>query len=180
MKCNKCNQCNFSSTWPTNLRTHLKMHSGENLKRCKQCKQCHYTCSDPSALRRPLKTEKRQTKATSANFQNMDCIQKIPANIFVLRNHSNTKMNTTWFQIRIRIQTLVSSLNYLNSIQTKIQIPNYSLTSGPDSPETVQTVQKLYRQSRNYPHNPETVWTIQKLSRQSKNRPDNPETVLII
>ena len=28
-KSNKCNQCNFASTWPANLRTHLKSHSGE-------------------------------------------------------------------------------------------------------------------------------------------------------
>ena len=28
-KSNKCNQCNFASTWPANLRMHLKSHSGE-------------------------------------------------------------------------------------------------------------------------------------------------------
>ena len=29
-KSNKCNQCDFASSRADNLRTHLKMHSGEN------------------------------------------------------------------------------------------------------------------------------------------------------
>jgi hypothetical protein len=28
-KSNKCNQCNFASTWPADLRIHFKSHSGE-------------------------------------------------------------------------------------------------------------------------------------------------------
>ena len=28
-KSNKCNQCDYASSWAGNLRTHLKMHSGE-------------------------------------------------------------------------------------------------------------------------------------------------------
>ena len=126
-----------------------------------------------------LITEKRQTWATGANFLNMDSIKKIPANIFLLRksleyeyeyysvlkDHLNTNMNTIQFEkiTRIRIQTLVFGLNYSNSIQ----IPNYSLTSGPDNPETIQTIRKLSRQS-------ETVHPIQKLSGQSRNCPENP------
>ena len=85
-------------------------------------------------------------------------------------------MNTIQFEkiIRIRIQTLVFGLNYSNSIQ----IPKfkYQIIRSP----LVQTIQKLSRQSGNFPPNPETIWKIQKLSRQSKNSPDNPETVLII
>ena len=133
-----------------------------------------------------LITEKRQTKATSTNFLNMDSIQKIPANIFVLRksleykyeycsvlkNHPNTNMNTIQFEkiTRIWIQTLVFDLNYLNSIQ----IPKfkYQIICSP----LVKTIQKLFRQSRNCPPNPETVRTIQKQSGQSRNCPDNPES----
>ena len=139
-----------------------------------------------------LITEKRQTKAISANFQNMDSIQTIPVNIFVLRKslqyeyeyYSVKKITQIRIWIlfslkkstRIRIQTLVFGLNYSNSIQ----IPNYLLTSGPDNPETVQTIQKLSRQSGNCPDNPETVHPIQKLSGQSRNCPDNPKTVRTI
>ena len=123
-----------------------------------------------------LITEKRQTKAISANFQNMDSIQTIPVNIFVLRKslqyeyeyYSVKKITQIRIWIlfslkkstRIRIQTLVFGLNYSNSIQ----ISNYSVTSCPDNPETVHPIQKLSGQSRNCPDNPKTVRTIQKLS----------------
>ena len=112
------------------------------------------------------------SNTTSAKY--MDSIQKIPANIFVLRksleyeyeyysilkNHINTNMNTIQFEkiTQIRIQTLVFGLNYSNSIQ----IPKfkYQIIRSP----LVQTIQKLSRQSGNCPDNPETVHPIQKLS----------------
>ena len=49
---NKCNQCEYSSALVGNLRTHLKMHSGEKSNKCKQCKYASYQGGD---LRRHLK-----------------------------------------------------------------------------------------------------------------------------
>ena len=39
-KPNKCNQCDFASSYPGNLRTHLKTHGG---KESNKCDQCNYT-----------------------------------------------------------------------------------------------------------------------------------------
>ena len=36
-KANKCNQCDYASSQASNLRTHLKTHSGEKLNNCDQC-----------------------------------------------------------------------------------------------------------------------------------------------
>ena len=30
MRAHKCNQCEYTSSWASNLRTHLKIHSGES------------------------------------------------------------------------------------------------------------------------------------------------------
>ena len=51
-KSNKCNQCDFASSYASALRTHLKIHSGEKSK----CNQCDYASSDASNLRTHLKT----------------------------------------------------------------------------------------------------------------------------
>ena len=34
-KSNKCNQCDYASSQASNLRRHLKMHSGEKSSKCK-------------------------------------------------------------------------------------------------------------------------------------------------
>ena len=36
-KAKKCKQCNFSSDSSSNLRRHLKTHSGEKSNKCNQC-----------------------------------------------------------------------------------------------------------------------------------------------
>ena len=53
IKPNKCNQCDFTSSWAGNLRTHLKTHSGE---KSNKCNQCDFTSSEAGDLRRHLKT----------------------------------------------------------------------------------------------------------------------------
>jgi len=36
-KSNRCNQCDFASSYARSLKTHLKIHSGEKLNKCDQC-----------------------------------------------------------------------------------------------------------------------------------------------
>ena len=52
-KSNKCNQCDFASSYASHLRRHLKTHSGEKPNKCNQC---DYASGYTSALRRHLKT----------------------------------------------------------------------------------------------------------------------------
>ena len=52
-KANKCNQCDYASSQASSLRTHLKTHSGEKTNKCNQC---DYAFSQASNLRRHLKT----------------------------------------------------------------------------------------------------------------------------
>ena len=52
-KSNKCNLCDFASVLAGNLRTHLKTHGGE---KSNKCNQCGYASSYASDLRRHLKT----------------------------------------------------------------------------------------------------------------------------
>ena len=46
------NQCDFASSQASNLRTHLKIHSGE---KSHKCRQCNCASSEASKLRRYLK-----------------------------------------------------------------------------------------------------------------------------
>ena len=52
-KTNKCNQCDYASSYPSALKLHLKTHSGEKPNKCNQC---DFACSDPSSLRTHMKT----------------------------------------------------------------------------------------------------------------------------
>ena len=52
-KSNKCNQCDFASSWAQSLKTHLKIHNGEKLNKCNQC---DYISAQAGHLRIHLKT----------------------------------------------------------------------------------------------------------------------------
>ena len=52
-KPNKCNQCKYSFSYGSVLRTHLKTHSGEKPN---NCTQCDFASAHAISLRRHLKT----------------------------------------------------------------------------------------------------------------------------
>ena len=52
-KSNKCNQCDYASSYLGNLRAHLKTHSGE---KSNKCNQCDYASSQLGHLKTHLKT----------------------------------------------------------------------------------------------------------------------------
>ena len=64
---NKCSQCDYVSSWTSDLRKHMKTHSGEKSYKCNQCDHAY---SDPRTLRSHLKhtPEKNQTNATSVTM----------------------------------------------------------------------------------------------------------------
>ena len=64
------NQCNFVSTWPANLRTHMNQHSGEKLNRCSQC---DYASFGTGNSRKHLKTDnrKRSNKCSQCEFSSV-------------------------------------------------------------------------------------------------------------
>ena len=52
IKSNKCNQCDSAFSEASNLRRHLKTHSGE---KSNKCNQCDYASSRADSLRTHLK-----------------------------------------------------------------------------------------------------------------------------
>ena len=50
-KSNTCNQCDYASSKPWNLRRHLKTHSGE---KSNKCNQCDYVSSRAGDLRKHM------------------------------------------------------------------------------------------------------------------------------
>ena len=52
-KSNKCNQCGYVPSQVSNLRKHLRIHSGEKLYKCNQCE---YASTQTGHLRTHLKT----------------------------------------------------------------------------------------------------------------------------
>ena len=52
-KKNECNQCDYASSYASTLRTHLKTHSGE---KSNKCNQCDFASSRAGNLRTHLKT----------------------------------------------------------------------------------------------------------------------------
>ena len=61
----KCNHCKYAQYQTGNLRTQMKMHSGEKLN---QCNQCDYVYSDPSTLRTHLKRREKSSKCNQCDF----------------------------------------------------------------------------------------------------------------
>ena len=61
----KCNHCKYAQYQTGNLRTQMKMHSGEKLN---QCNQCDYVYSDPSTLRTHLKRREKSNKCNQCDF----------------------------------------------------------------------------------------------------------------
>ena len=66
-KPNKCNQCDFASSYPGNLRTHLKTHGG---KESNKCDQCNYATSQAGNLRRHLEihSEERSHECNQCDY----------------------------------------------------------------------------------------------------------------
>ena len=52
-KSNKCSQCNYAYSHPSELIKHLKIHSGEKLNKCNQCS---YASNEAGNLKRHSKT----------------------------------------------------------------------------------------------------------------------------
>ena len=65
-KSNRCNQCDYASSYASHLRTHLKTHSGEKSNKCNQCDYVYFRASDLNKHLR--KVEKSQTNATNATM----------------------------------------------------------------------------------------------------------------
>ena len=112
----KCNQCNFASFRESNLRTHLKTHSGEKSHKCNQCdyasphvsalrthlithsgeksnkcNQCDYASFQASNLRTHLKTHSGE-KSNKCN--QCDFTSSYPSNLRRhLKKHSGEKSN---------------------------------------------------------------------------------------
>ena len=61
---NKCSQCDFASSYASNLRDHLKGHSGE---KSNKCNQCDYASSHSSHLRTHFKTHSRESQTNATN-----------------------------------------------------------------------------------------------------------------
>jgi uncharacterized C2H2 Zn-finger protein len=55
----KCNHCKYAQYQTGNLRTQMKMHSGEKLN---QCNQCDYVYSDPSTFKKKRQVKQMQPK----------------------------------------------------------------------------------------------------------------------
>ena len=53
LRLNKCSQCNYVSSYKSNLRAHVKTHGGE---KSNKCNLCDYASSYASALKTHLKT----------------------------------------------------------------------------------------------------------------------------
>ena len=64
---NKCNQCEYTSSRAGNLRVHLMTHSGE---KSNKCNQCDYASSQASHLRTHLKTHsgEKSNKCNQCDF----------------------------------------------------------------------------------------------------------------
>ena len=56
-KSNKCNQCNYESSYVSNLRVHMKTHNGE---KSKKCNQCEYLCVQASNVGSHQKVQRHQ------------------------------------------------------------------------------------------------------------------------
>ena len=86
VKSNKCNQCNFVSSYAGNLKKHLKTHSGE---KSNKCNQCDFASSEAGNLRRHLKTH--------SGDKSNKCNQRDYATIYAsdLRRHLKTHLRKT-------------------------------------------------------------------------------------
>ena len=82
-KTNKCNQCDYASSYPGNLKKHLKTHSGE---KSNKCNQCDYASIQASSLKTHLKTHSGE-KSNKCNQCDYASIQASALRIH-LKTHS--------------------------------------------------------------------------------------------
>ena len=68
---NKCNQCNYMSSYKGNLRTHLKTHGGEKTNKCNLCDYASYQAGDLKRHRGEKSNKCNQCEYESSNASNL-------------------------------------------------------------------------------------------------------------
>ena len=117
-KSNKCNQCNYASSRVDSLRTHLKTHSGEKPNKCNQCE---YASSQAGNLRKHLKTHNREKPKKCNQGDNASSMKAIWGDIWKRIWHSvkKRKKNAT-------NEALLLLMSLLGDIWKKTQMKLYS------------------------------------------------------
>ena len=94
MTLNKCNQCNYASSYKSSLKTHLKTHSGE---RPNKCYQCDFAFIHASSLKSHLKIHNEE-KSNKCNICDFAFIRAGDLRAH-LKTHSGEKSNMTILKI---------------------------------------------------------------------------------
>ena len=130
-KWRKCNQCEYASSQASNLKLHLKTHSGEKSNKCNQCDYASSQASDLICLHIWKHTGEKSIKCNQCDYGFRQTIWKSTVEVFCNQPRVFTPVRVANVPTpQCKCTTIISDQQFLGALKSTNKLKGHQLEFG--------------------------------------------------